>query len=168
MSAHRIAAFNEGVRVLLLLVSLAAAGAAPRGASLIPVTACSAVSRLDVQLALGFSVGKGVEEEGKDHSTCDYAGTNGIVSITIHRLGEAVSLPAQRQQLRAAFPNAEFKPAGIPGASGFYMHLPKAGTQLHFLQSPTRYVLISILGFGEGPQVEGAAGWLARKILDSL
>lgn len=162
------ASFNRGVPVLFLFLTVFAATAAPRSGSLIPVTACAAVSRYDVEAALGASVARGTEEYGKNSSTCDFTGRNGLVSISIHRLTEFVSLPAQQQDLRSAFPDAEFQNASIRGATGFYMHLPKAGTQLHLLQFPDRYVHISILGFGEGNQVSKAAASIARKIFDSL
>ena len=159
---------NRRVPVLLLLLSLVAVTAAERSGSLIPVPACAAVSRYDVQAALGSAVGKGAEEYGKHHTTCDYAGRNGLVTITIHRLPEPVSLQAQQQDLRSAFPNAEFKTTSIGDAKGFFMHLPKAGTQLHLLCAPNQYVLISILGFGEAHHVANAAESMARKVIDSL
>ena len=50
----------------------------------------------------------------------------------------------------------------------FYFDLPGAGTQLHILDGSSAHLMTSILGFGEAPQVSGAAARIAGRALRRL
>jgi hypothetical protein len=130
-----------------------------------PVTACSAVTQEQVQAAVGRTVRKGVETNAASESTCDFQGSSGLVSISIHRLSEPVSLDRQKSDLSAAFQGASFQPAAVGGANGFVMMLPDAGLQVHVTGETRRYLIVTVLGFGSGAAARTAAESIARAVL---
>jgi hypothetical protein len=154
--------------VLLYFLSVAA----PPRASVSPAaephrvfTACTAVTRSDVELALGRRVNGGAESDSG--ATCDYAAGRGIVTVTVQRLREEVDFAAEIGSVRAALPGARIRPAAGLGTRAVFIELPGAGTQLHVVRQREVYVMISVLGFGEASEVSGAAESLARRALAS-
>src|SRR3954468_22675660 len=89
-------AFNRSVLVLFLIAASTFPTARPaaRTASKAP-TACLALTRSDVQFALGRTVGKPEEENSAAASTCDYASDRGRVSVTVQRLDRDLDLSTE-------------------------------------------------------------------------
>jgi len=55
-----------------------------------------------------------------------------------------------------------------PEFGGFFLDIAGAGTQLHAIRGDREYVMISILGFGNAPQVSIAAERLVKIALGRL
>lgn len=129
------------------------------------MTACLAVTKAEIQEALGQPVTGGSEEiEGLD-STCDYSGLYGQVSITVRHLSEKLNLPAEIEALIKAVPDATVRDATGIGTRAFFVDIGGAGTQLHVLRGDHEYLMISVLGFGEASRVSVAVERIARKAL---
>lgn len=133
-----------------------------------PVSACVAVTRADIQEALGQSVAKGEEQTDDLESTCDYAGAYGQVTITIRRLAEKLNIPAEKENLVKTIPESKVRDVEGIGTRAFFLDITGAGTQLHVIRGDHEYLLVSVLGFGDAEQVSAAAKRIARKALDRL
>jgi hypothetical protein len=120
-----------------------------------------------VQFALGRSVGKGEEENSSAASTCDYATERGRVSVTVQKLDREVDLSSEIAALRREIEGSSVRPAPAFGAHAFYLDIAGAGTQLHVIRGRD-YLLVSVLGFGEGSEVSMAAEQMARTALGRL
>lgn len=153
------------MRLFRIALVLLAAVAAAESAGAAPVTACSAVTPEQVQAAVGRSVGKGIETNEVSQSTCDFRGSNGLVSVSVHRLDQPVSLQGQQADLRAAFGGASFQPVMVGASHGFVMTLPEAGVQVHVAAETNQYLIVTVLGFGSGPAARTAAESIARTVL---
>ena len=157
--------------VILYVLSALAAGTrnlpANRPLGSYQLTACSLVTKADVEEAVGRSVNDGDEETLGRASTCHYATKGGLVSITIQRLTTKPDLQLEIAALKKELPDAVVRDApGFPEA--FYLDLPGAGTQLHIAHNSSQHLMISILGFGAASQVSGAAAQIARKAMRRL
>jgi hypothetical protein len=132
------------------------------------LSACSAVTKSDVELALGRSVSGGKEEFYAGESTCDYAGGNGQVTITLQRISGDLDIPAELESLKAMVPEANVREVSGIGSRAYLLDIGKAGAQLHVLHGSREYLLVSVLGFGEAQKVTSAAESLARTALARL
>ena len=124
-------------------------------------TACLAVTRTDVQFALGRTVGKGRPETSGTESTCDYTSDRGQVTVTMQRLTADLDLPTEIAALRREIADSTVRQGPSIGDQAFYLDITGAGTQLHVIRGRD-YLLISVLGFGEGAPVSAAAERMAR------
>jgi hypothetical protein len=131
------------------------------------VTACMAVTRAEVEMAVGRKVNRGEEENSHGSSTCDYSG-GGHVTVTIQRLAAAPDLAQEKQSLLAEFPGSTIREAKMQGADAFFLDLAGAGTMLYAIRAGRDYVLIAVLGFGEPADVSSTATTLARTALSRL
>jgi hypothetical protein len=156
---------------LLLLLSLVAntrPAPAQKPVPIKAVTACLAVTRADLEQALGRSFSAGKEESSGAESSCDYVADGGQVTIMIHRLTEALDMPAELESLKSAIPGASLREVAGIGTRAFFLDIGDAGTQLHVIRGNRDYLLVSILGFGDATRVSAAAEKMARKALDRL
>jgi len=124
------------------------------------------VTATDVERALGRRFARGNEETHGTDSTCDYASGNAQVSITLQRLRGPVNLAVEIASLRKEVEDSSVRMA--PEFRGFFLDIAGAGTQLHAIREDREYVMISILGFGDGAQVSAAAERLVRIALGRL
>ena len=131
-------------------------------------TACAAVTRSDVELALGRKIGAGSEENSMGSSTCDYSAGGGQITVTIQHLGAAPDLDQEIASLKAEFPGSTVRAAAVSGATAFYLDLGSDGTLLHVIRDGRDYVLVAVLGFGAPASVSGAAASLARTALGRM
>jgi len=134
----------------------------------VAVAACAAVTREDVQEALGRAVGNGEEQTGGGESTCDYASGRGQVTVTVQRLKAKLDLAREMASLKASIPDATVRETDGVGAPAFSLDIAGAGTQLFVIRGDGALVMISVLGFGEAPQVSAAALRMARRALGRL
>jgi hypothetical protein len=133
------------------------------------VTACLAVTKADIEQALGRPVSTGKEEKSGGESTCDYAGGLGHVTITVERLEARLDVPAELESLKALVPEAtQIREITGIGSRAFFLDIGEAGTQLHVIRGEREYVLVSVLGFGNAGKVSAAVEALARKALTRL
>jgi len=132
------------------------------------VSACAAVTRTDVEEALGRYVDKGTEQADSAQSTCDYAGKSGVVTVQIHRLTAELNIPAEIDQLKTALPGENIHEVAGMGSHAFFCDIPNAGTQLHVIRGSQYYVLVSVLGFGDAEQVRDAVERIGRRVLARL
>jgi hypothetical protein len=156
--------------ILVLLAATSAGTPAPANRPIphTPITACGAVTRIEVSQALGMSVGKGEEQTAPLASTCDYAGRSGQVSITVQKLTARLDMDVEIASLRAAIPESKVRWKPGLGTRAFFLDIAGAGTQLHVIRGDQMHVMISVLGFGEAEQVSMAAERLARQALERL
>ena len=129
------------------------------------LTACAAVTKAEVEEALGQEVGKGREETAGPESSCDYPAGTGQVTVTLRRLAAKLDLPFEMKSLKAAVPEGRVR--AVPGVAtlAFFLEIPGAGTQLHVLRGERDYLMVSVLGFGNSGEAAAAAEALARKAL---
>ena len=115
---------------LLLLLSLVAntrPAPAQKPVPIKAVTACLAVTRADLEQALGRSFSAGKEETSGAESSCDYAADGGQVTIMIHRLTEALDMPAELESLKSAIPGASLREVAGIGTRAFFLDIGDAG-----------------------------------------
>jgi hypothetical protein len=155
-----------------LLLPLAAKGipatphtAVMRAAGL--VSACRAVTQTDIQRTLGRRVAAGEEETSGPESSCDYVSGTARVTVTVQRLDKTLDLHREIGALAAAVPEGRLREAPDLGAPAFFLDIADAGTQLHLVRGKD-YVMVSILGFGEGERVSAAAVSLMRAALERV
>ena len=122
----------------------------------------------DLERALGRRFGPGHEESRGGESTCDYGAGNGQVSITIQRLRVKLDIPAEIESLKKSIEDSSVRMASGLGSAAFYLDIAGAGTQLHVVREDRDYVMVSILGFGDAPQVSAAAERIARAALGRI
>jgi len=157
-----------GLFLLLSLVANTRPAPAQKPVPIKAVTACLAVTRADLEQALGRSFSAGKEESSGAESSCDYVADGGQVTIMIHRLTEALDMPAELESLKSAIPGASLREVAGIGTRAFFLDIGDAGTQLHVIRGNRDYLLVSILGFGDATRVSAAAEKMARKALDRL
>jgi hypothetical protein len=122
------------------------------------------VTRADVQSALGRSLGAGNEENITNQSTCEYRSPRGQVTVTIQHLSTDPDLPTEIAALQREIEGSVARPAPALGPRAFFLDINGAGTQLHVLHGRD-YLLVSILGFGEGGTISAAAEKLAQSAI---
>lgn len=151
-----------------MLVPLLLAAAAAHTSALPPsrtagkaVTACLAVTRSDVQLALGRAVGKPEAQGSATSATCDYATGRGRVTITLQHLDRDPDIATEITVLEREIEGARARPAPGFGPQAFFLDIANAGVQLHVIRGRD-YLMVSALGFGEAPQVSPAVAQMAR------
>jgi hypothetical protein len=149
------------VYLFLLLIGshLHAAPASPKAFG-----ACTAVTSDDLQRELGIPFRRGREVSDATQSTCDYAAGNAQVSVTVQRLRAGVDLAAEIAALQRELPGAVVRRAGD---AAFLLEIPGVGAQWHAVRE-REYVMVSILGLGDGGVVGAAAERLAGTALARL
>lgn len=130
------------------------------------MTACLAVTRPEVEEALGRPVGNGKERKSRGTWICEYEASDGQVTITIFHSPEKLNLPAEIKSLKKAIPDAKIREVGGIGTRAFFMDMAAIGTQLHVISGEYDYLLVSVLGFGDANQVSPAAEKMARQALE--
>ena len=130
------------------------------------MTACLAVTKPEVEDALGRSVGNGKERKSNGTWSCEYEAADGQVTITIYHSQAKLNLPAEIKNLRKAIPQAKIREVAGLGTRAFFMDMAAIGTQLHVICGEYDYLLVSVLGFGDANQVSSAAEKMARQALD--
>ncbi len=154
------------ISLLLFLASRTPASPPPRPPIALKTTdACAAVTRADVEDALGRSVANGREHNGEVGSTCEYPAAGGEITVTIHRSSEKLNVAAEIENLRLTSGAGLRDVAGI-GTRAVLLDMGEVGAQLHVMRGDYDYVLISVLGFGSAAQVSTAAEKIARRTLD--
>lgn len=153
---------------LLLAVTTQSPAPAPAApsAQIKAMTACLAVTRAEVEAAIGQPIGSGKEHKDRATSTCQYDGADGQVTVAIYRSLVKLNLSAEIKQLQKSIPEAKIRDAQGLGTRAFFMDMGGIGTQLHVIRGEYDYVLVSVLGFGGASRVSGAAEVIARRALD--
>ena len=169
IACRTFSALNRNVILLLLLAAATARvpTTQPPRAALKAATACLALTRGDVQFALGRAVARAEEENTAGASTCDYAAGRARVTVTLQHLDRDLDLPAEIAALEREIEGSAARPAPAIGPRAFFLDIAGAGTQLHVIRGRD-YLLVSVLGFGEGPLVSAAAEKMARAALARL
>jgi hypothetical protein len=130
------------------------------------MTACLAVTRTEVEAAIGQPIGNGKEHKDRATSSCQYEGADGQVTVAIYRSLVKLNLQAEIKQLQKSIPEAKIRDLQGLGTRAFFMDMGGIGTQLHVIRGDYDYVLVSVLGFGGASQVSTAAETIARRALD--
>jgi hypothetical protein len=127
---------------------------------------CGAVSRIEAELELGRRFEPGVEETEGAETSCNFAaGAEGeaVVRVSVQKLAAQADPAAEVAGLKQAFPDATVCEVPGIGEKAVLLHLPGAGAQMHVLLPGGRYLMVSVLGFGDGKNASAAAESLARK-----
>jgi hypothetical protein len=123
---------------------------------------CNSLTRPQIEAALGRRLDPGTEEFTKFESTCTYSGGGVGVTISARHLTEPLDLPAELANLKAAFEGSALREVNGIAQRAYALEIPGAGTQLHILTAPREYVLISVMGDGDG--AFDAAAKIARAL----
>ena len=130
------------------------------------MTACVAVTRAEVEEALGQPVSNGKEHRAPGTSSCEYEAEGGQITIAIYRSQAKLDLPSEIKHLKKSIPDAKLRDVQGIGTRAFFMDMGAIGTQLHVIRGDFDYVLVSVLGFGGAAEVSSAAEKIARRALD--
>jgi len=130
------------------------------------VATCGAVTRAQIEAAVGLLLGHGTEEQSRFSSTCSYSADGVSVTITIRHLTQALNLPAELGKLRADFPDAELHEVTGLAERAYALEIPEAGTQLHVLPGEREYFMVSVLGLDAGHHGFDAAAKIAQAIMN--
>ena len=125
---------------------------------------CNSLSRSRLEAAIGRPLNPGTVEFTRFGSACSYNGGNVEVTISVQNLAVPLDLPAELRNLQTAFPGASLREVNGLGVRAFALEIPGAGVQLHLLPGPREYVLISLMGAGDG--AGEAAARIARNYLN--
>jgi hypothetical protein len=128
--------------------------------------ACGTVTRADVERALGRQVSAGKEEPEGAGSTCHYSGGKGMVTVTVQRLTAKLNMAFEIASLKDEIPESRVREVAGIGTAAFFLDIADYGTQLHVVRGETEYLLVSVLGFGDAPQVSAAAEMMVRRGLE--
>jgi hypothetical protein len=87
-----------------------------------------------------------------------------MVSVAIRRLEIPIDLQAEAAGLKALMEGSTVRTLDDARGRGFYLLIPESGAQLYIVKDD-RFVLISILGFGDAETVYEAARELAVRAI---
>ncbi len=124
------------------------------------------MTRGDVERALGRPVSSGNEEVDGAGSSCHYSSGKGLVTVTVQHLRKKPNMASELASLKDEIPESRVREASGIGTVAFFLDIAAYGTQLHVVRGDRDYLLVSVLGFGDGTYVSAAAEMMARKGLD--
>jgi len=154
------------VLLQLMLIAFSTSSARPAPALVLHTnTACSAIAKADVERVLGTKVSEGLGHDNGVESTCEFMAPGALVTVSMQRLPNRLNLGAEIETLKAALAGSTIRDASESGTRAFFVDIAGAGTQIHIISEDHQYVMVSVLGFGEGERPSAAAATLARKIL---
>jgi hypothetical protein len=90
-----------------------------------------------------------------------------MVSLTIQHLDRDLNLAAEIAAMKREIEGSAARPAPAFGDRAFFLDIAGAGTQLHVIRGRD-YVMVSVLGFGEGRAAADAAGRMAAIVLSRM
>jgi hypothetical protein len=134
-------------------------------ASSMPARICAVVPKVEIEAAIGQTLGPAAEEYSRFEASCSYSGEGASVTIAIRQLRETLDLSAELTNLQGAFPGAKLREAELADARAFALEIPGVGTQIHAIRSEREYVLVSVAGTGEAGQAFEAAMKIAGAAL---
>jgi hypothetical protein len=142
-----------------------APGAAQPQMSSTMVVSCGAVSRDQIEDAIGRLVAESTQEQSRFGSTCRYSAGDTEVEISIQHLTQSLNLPAELERLRTDIPGAELREVAGLAEHAYAVEIPDAGTQLHVLPGEREYFMVSVLGLDAGHHGFDAAMKIAQAVL---
>jgi hypothetical protein len=125
--------------------------------------ACDVVTKPDVELALGRHLLEAGWQVRSTRERCDYQAAGGQVTIRLENSSVALDPRTEFAALKNTFPGSQARELQGLGAPAMLLDLPEAGTQVFVIDGEHRYLLVSILGFGDPGRVSQAAERLARE-----
>lgn len=132
------------------------------------LSACTAVTKSEIEAALGRPVSGGVEHKGDGQSTCDYEGGDGQITIALIHSNDKLNADVEIADLKKLLPKGVVRDAVGLGARAFFVDIPNAGSQLHVLRGEHDYLMVSVLGFGGPGQISDTVMRIASKALERL
>jgi hypothetical protein len=131
-------------------------------------SACTVVTKAEIEAALGRPVSSGVEHKDTAQTTCDYTGGDGQITIALGHSADKLDPEAEIAGLRKVLPKGALRETTGVGSRAYFLDIPNAGAQLHVVHGEHDYLMVSVLGFGGPAQVSEAAMSIARKALNRL
>jgi len=156
------------VAVFATSVSSPSSGASGSGQMQISsamVAGCGAVSRDQIEAAIGLLVAHSTEEQSKFGSTCRYSAGDTVVEISIQHLTHPLDLSAELESLRTDIPGSKLREVAGLAEHAYAVEIPDAGTQLHVLPGEREYFMVSVLGLDAGHHGFDAALKIAQAVL---
>ncbi len=129
------------------------------------VVACGAVSRAQIEAAIGLLIAQSTQEQSRFGSTCRYSAGDTAVEISIQHLTHSLDLPAELERLRTDIPGSELREVAGLAEHAYAVEIPDAGTQLHVLPGEREYFMVSVLGLDAGHHGFDAAMKIAQAVL---
>jgi hypothetical protein len=130
------------------------------------VSVCEVVTKPDVELALGRHLMGGGWTTRSSRERCDYQAEGGQVTIRLEHSSTTLDPKSEFAALKKTFPGSHARELAGMGAPAMLLDLPDAGTQVFVIDGEHRYLLVSILGFGDAAKVSKAAELLARQAFE--
>lgn len=127
------------------------------------LNACDVVTRPQVEEALGRHILEAGWTVHSTHARCEYQAQGGQISIRLENSATPLDPKAEFEALMKTFPGSHTRLLTGLGAPAILLDLPDAGTQVFVIDGEHRYLLVSILGFGDADRVSKAAERLARE-----
>jgi hypothetical protein len=131
-------------------------------------SACTVVTKAEIEAALGRAVSNGVEHKGADQSSCDYTGGDGQITVALVHSNDKLEPEAEIAELKKLLPPGALRETTGIGTQAYFVDIPHAGAQLHVFRGEHDYLMVSVLGFGAPAAASEAAMLIARKALDRL
>ena len=127
------------------------------------INVCDVVTRPDIEHALGRHMLEAGWTTKSSRERCDYQADGGQVSIRLEHSSAVLVPKIEFEALKNTFPGSHARELSGMGAPAMLLDLPDAGTQVFVIDGEHRYLLVSILGFGDPARVSKAAEQLARE-----
>ena len=129
------------------------------------IAPCQVVTHQDVQQAFKRPFAKGTE----DSNACEYAALGEqVVAIKMQHSATKLDVQAEQLTLRKAFPEARMRDVAGFGAPAFFLDLPGIGTQLFVIRGDHDFLLVSVMGLGEGKKLTNPTRQIAKVALVRL
>jgi hypothetical protein len=154
--------------LLLVLFSASSRTAPPKSPELRMVTACAAVTKAEIEEALGRAVVQSEERTGRSGSSCAYAVEDGELTVSLQHSDAKVDVAAEIANLEAAFPEGKRREIPGMGSRAFLMELGGIGAQLHVFVGEHDYLLVSALGLGAASEVAPLAVKIGRRAVGRI
>lgn len=128
-----------------------------------PPSACSLVTRAEIEQAIGTTIGNGVTHEAGEADVCAYANSKGNkVNIFVSRSQNKRDFSALVGQAKEALPNAKVREFQGLGERALLVEDPNGPTILSVYRGGDALV-VSVYGIPNGPKAEAAVEKIARK-----
>ena len=145
--------------------SVPAGAGAPQASPSAMVATCGAVTRDQIEAAVGLLVASEPAEQSRLSSTCRYSAGDIAIEISIQHLTQSLNLPMELERLRTDIPGSELREVEGLAAHAYAVEIPDAGTQLHVLPGEREYFMVSVLGLDAGHHGFDAAMKIAQAVL---
>lgn len=129
---------------------------------------CDVIPIRDIESWTGHLMMRTSMRRTLNESTCDYTSGEAAITISARRSALKIDLPAELGHLKQAFPEARLAGVDGLGAAAILVDLGESGVLLNVFRNEHDYLMVSVLGLGNGAKVTPFAIRVARAIQERL